>query len=179
MAHSASQQSQQAPVSNAPVQPGFVTQANQPVAGQYNIPAGNGSSPLPNQGQGALSQQIPIQPTQIGRPNTIPPGTGGTPHQIPGGQLPNTMSPTLGNFATQGGQKVPNQTRQSVAIMPLDKQRFDSTYAHFCRSQNINPGLRVAIGENRMVDLHQLHVHVMHEGGAKSVSCLGTRLSKG
>ena len=88
------------------------------------------------------------------------------------------MSPNLGNFATHGGQKVPNQTRQPV-VMPLDKQRFESTYSQFCRSQNVNTGLRVAIGENRTVDLHQLHVCVMHEGGAQSVSYLGAGLFEG
>ena len=176
MTHSTSQQPQQAAASNPQVQPGFVTQANQPVAPQYKFPGGNTPSPMPTQSQGALNQQIPIQPTQIVRPNTIPPRTGGTPHQISGGQVPNTMSPNLGNFAVQGGQKVPDQTRQTGMIMPLDKQRFDSTYAQFCRSQDINPGSRVPIGDNGTVDLHQLHVSVMHEGGAASVSYLGTRL---
>lgn len=179
MAHPTSQQPQQATTPNPQVQPGFVTQANQPVANQYKFPGGNGPSPMPTQNQGALNQQIPSQPTQIVRPNTIPPRTGGTPHQIPGGQLPNTMSPNLGNFAVQGGQKVPDQSRQSAEIMPLplDKNRFESTYAQFCRSQNINPGSRVPIGDNRMVELHQLHVYVMHEQGAASVSSFGTRLS--
>lgn len=174
MTHSTSQQPQQASVSNAQVQPGFVPQTNQPATTQYNMSAANGPSPLPTQGQGTLNQQIPLQPAQMGRPG-IPPRTGSNPHQISNGQLPNTVSPNPGNFVTQGGQKVPNQTRQSVGIMPLDKQRFESTYAQFCRSQNINPGGRVAIGDNRSVDLHQLHVHVMHEGGAKSVSHFGTR----
>ncbi|KAG8213208.1 hypothetical protein J3R82DRAFT_11673 [Butyriboletus roseoflavus] len=169
IAHPTPQQPQQAAVSNAQVQPSFVTQASQPVTAQYNIPVGNGPSPMPTQSQSALNQQIPIPPTPIVRPNTIPPRTGSTPHQTSGGQLPSTISPNLGNFATQGGQKVPNQTRQPL-VMPLDKQRFDSTYSQFCRSQNINPGLRVTIGENRMVDLHQLHVYVMHEGGAQSVT---------
>ncbi|KAH0833131.1 hypothetical protein J3R83DRAFT_12128 [Lanmaoa asiatica] len=169
MVHSTSQQPQQGTMSNAQVQPGFVTQANQLVQAQYRMSAGNGPSPMPSQSPGALSQQIPIQ-AQMSRPNAIPPRTGGTPHQIPGGQLPNTMSPNLGNFATQGGQKVPNQTRQSTGVLPLDKQRFDSTYSQFCRCQNISPSLRVAIGDNRMVDLHQLHFSVMHEGGAESVN---------
>jgi hypothetical protein len=174
MAHSTSQQPQQATGSNPQVQPGFVTQANQSVAAQYKFPGGNTPSPMPTQSQGALNQQIPIQPTQIGRSN--PPRTGGTPHQIPGGQVPNTMSPNLGDFSVQGGQKLPDQTRQSGVIMPLDKKRFDSTYAQFCRSQDISPVSRVSIGDNGMVDLHQLHVLVMHEGGAASVSYLGTRL---
>ncbi|KAG9315089.1 hypothetical protein JVU11DRAFT_4201 [Chiua virens] len=169
MPHPASQPPQQPSVSTSQVQPGFVTQGNQPVAAQYNVSASNGASPLPTPNQGVLNQQIPIQSTQPVRPNTIPPRTGGTPHQIPG-QLPNTSSPNLANFAGQGGQKVPNPNRQSVGVMPLDKQRFDSTYTQFCRSQNINPGLRVAIGEGRNVDLHQLHVYVMHEGGAQSVT---------
>ena len=70
-------------------------------------------------------------------------------------------------------------TRQSAGtIMPLDKQRFDSIYAQFCRSQDISPGSRVSIGDNGMVNLHHLHVYVMHEGGAASVSYLGTKLSE-
>ncbi|KAG6374300.1 hypothetical protein JVT61DRAFT_4322 [Boletus reticuloceps] len=173
MAHSSSQQPQpqQPTVSNAQVQPGYVVgQSNQPVASPYKYPAGNGSSPMPAQAQGTLNQQIPMQPTPIARPNTIPPRTGGTPHQIPPGPLPSTMSPNLGNLAAQGGQKVPDQARQSVGIMPLEKQRFETTYAQFCRSQNTHSGSRVQIGENRTVDLHQLHVQVMHEGGAGSVT---------
>ena len=87
------------------------------------------------------------------------------------------MSPNPGNFAVQAGQKVPDQARPSAAgVLPLDKAQFDKTYAHFCRSQSINFNPRVAIGDNRMVDLHQLHVRVMHEGGAHSVSYLGTTL---
>lgn len=171
MTHSNSQQPQQ-----GQAQPNFVTQPNQSVTGPYNIPA-NGPSPLTTQAQGTLSQQIPIQPTHapIGLPNGIPARATSTPHQMPSGQLSNVMSP---NLAAQGGQKVPSQTRQSVAIMPLDKERFDSTYAHFCRSQNMNPGLRIPIGENRFIDLHQLHVHVMREGGARSVSYLGKGFAK-
>lgn len=163
-------------VSNPQVQPGFVAQSTQAINAPYKFPAGNAPSPMPTQ-----NQQLPIQPTPVGRPpNTIPPRTGGTPHQMPGGPLPSTMSPNLGNFGAPGGQqKVTDQARQPAGVMPLDKQRFESTYAQFCRSQNINPGLRVPIGDNRTVDLHQLHVQVMREGGATSVSYLGTRLVEG
>lgn len=176
MAHSTSQQSLQASVSNPQVQPGFVTQTNQPVAAPYKFPTGNVPPQMPTQSQGALNQQVSVQPSPIGRPNTIPPRTGGTPHQMSGVPLPNNMSPNLRNFATQGGHQVPDQTRQSAGVMPLDKQKFESTYAQFCRSQkiNISGGLRVPIGENRTLDLHDLHVQVMHENGAASVSHLGT-----
>lgn len=170
------QQPQQQTVSNPQVQPGFVSQANQSLTSSYNIPTGNGPSPMPNQGQGSLNQQLGTP-----RPNTIPtPRPGSTPHRAPGGQLPNSVSPNLGNFPPPGGQKVtnPNQSRPSPGdIMPLDKARFDSTYRSFCRSQSISADLRVPIGDNRSVDLHQLHVFVMHEGGASSVSYQSTRLS--
>ncbi|KAF9234618.1 hypothetical protein BU15DRAFT_52406 [Melanogaster broomeanus] len=54
--------------------------------------------------------------------------------------------------------------------MPLDKQRFEATYAQFCRSQQIKPGTHVTLPDNRSVDLHQLHVEVMREGGSQSVT---------
>ena len=65
---------------------------------------------------------------------------------------------------------------RAAGVLPLDKQRFESTYAHFCRSQNTSPRFGVPIGDNRVVDLHRLHVCVMYEGGGASVSYLGTTL---
>ncbi|KIJ66757.1 hypothetical protein HYDPIDRAFT_108689 [Hydnomerulius pinastri MD-312] len=162
---------QQAAVANAQGQSGFMPPGNQASAQQFNAnPQSNGPSPMPThlQNQTPINQQIP---GQMGRPNAIPPRTGATPHLMPGGQLPNTMPLNLGNqFAMQNGQMVPNQLRQSTGIMPLDKQRFDMTYAQFCHSQHLDPSLRVTLPDSRMVDLHQLHVHVLREGGSASVT---------
>jgi len=66
------------------------------------------------------------------------------------------------------GQLAANQQR--LNLMPLEKQRFESTYMRYCRSQRLEYTMHVAIAENRMVDLHQLHVEVIREGGHTSVS---------
>ncbi|KAI9568642.1 hypothetical protein HD554DRAFT_2021859 [Boletus coccyginus] len=58
----------------------------------------------------------------------------------------------------------------AAGVPPLDKQRFDSLYIQFCRNQNMNACSVVSIGDSRMVDLHQLHVRVLHEGGAQVVN---------
>ncbi|KAI9568643.1 hypothetical protein HD554DRAFT_696884 [Boletus coccyginus] len=167
MAHSTLQQPQE-----IQVHPGSVTHDNQPVAVPHTFSAGNGASPMPAQSQGFLNQQISIQPMQIERLNITPPRAGGTPREISGGQLPNPMPPDQGNFGVQSGQKVSDhwQAGQMAAgIVLLDKSRFDSTYAHFCRIQNTNPASCVPMGD-RTEDLHRLHVYVMHEGGAASVN---------
>ncbi|KAF9223549.1 hypothetical protein BS17DRAFT_782080 [Gyrodon lividus] len=161
-------QPQQAVVTNA--------QASQSSAQQFGMtPTTNGPSPMQmhSQNQTPPNQQIPVQSGQMGRSNGIPPRTGTTPHQMPGSQLPNTMSSNMGNqlaMQTPNGQMMPNQMRQSLSVMPLDKQRFEATYAQFCRSQQRDPSVHVALAENRMVDLHQLHAHVMREGGSQSVT---------
>ncbi|KIK96023.1 hypothetical protein PAXRUDRAFT_11085 [Paxillus rubicundulus Ve08.2h10] len=167
-------QPQQAAVASVQAQPGFVPSASQPSAQQFGMtPTANGSSPMHSQNQTPPNQQIPVQSGQIGRPNGIPPRSGATPHQMPGGQLSNTMSPNLGNqlaMQTPIGQMAANQMRQSSRVLPLDKLRFEATYEQFCRSQQITPNARVALPDNRKVDLHQLHVYVMQEGGSQSVT---------
>ena len=73
-------------------------------------------------------------------------------------------------FAMQpaNGQLAANQQR--LNLMPLEKQRFESTYVQYCRSQRLECIMHVPIAENRVVDLHLLHVEVMREGGHTSVS---------
>jgi len=71
------------------------------------------------------------------------------------------MQPANGQMAT---------TQQRLNLMPLEKQRFESTYMQYCRSQRLEYAMHVAIAENRMVDLYRLHVEVIREGGHTSVS---------
>ncbi|KIJ67306.1 hypothetical protein HYDPIDRAFT_108020 [Hydnomerulius pinastri MD-312] len=54
-------------------------------------------------------------------------------------------------------------------VAPLDKQQFDRTYAQFCQSQH-NADPCVALPNNHLVDLHQLHAHVLREGGSELVT---------
>ncbi|KAI6100609.1 hypothetical protein F5141DRAFT_1139935 [Pisolithus sp. B1] len=58
----------------------------------------------------------------------------------------------------------------SPPVEPLDAERFESTYAQFCRSQPLTFNMKVTIAENRVVDLHKLHVEVLKEGGYTTVT---------
>ncbi|KAI6101430.1 hypothetical protein EDD16DRAFT_394963 [Pisolithus croceorrhizus] len=58
----------------------------------------------------------------------------------------------------------------SLPVEPLDAERFESMYAQFCRSQRLTFNMKVTIAENRVVDLHKLHVEVLQEGGYMTVT---------
>lgn len=158
--------------STPPSQPGFVAQTNSNSNSPHVFgvnPPGNGHSS--NNGHNpAPVNQLPVQPSQMGRQNGQPNRPASVAHQLPG-QVANAMSPNMANgnqFAMQpaNGQSAANQQR--VNLMPLEKQRFESTYIQYCRSQRLDPTMQVQIAE-KLVDLHRLHVEVMHEGGHTSV----------
>ncbi|KAL4066756.1 hypothetical protein V8B97DRAFT_1948787 [Scleroderma yunnanense] len=154
--------------STPPTQPGFVAQTPSHVFGAN--PSGNG--PLQNNTHtSAAANQLSMQSGQM-RQNGLPNRPQPAPHQLPG-QVTSAMSPNMGNgnqFAMQSanGQLTGNQGRQT--LMPLEKARFESTYLQYCRSQRSSPNTHVQIAENRMVDLYELHVQVMREGGHMSVT---------
>ncbi|KAH7884601.1 hypothetical protein F5I97DRAFT_1475989 [Phlebopus sp. FC_14] len=152
-------------------QSGFMAQTNSAPGHSFGMSLSANGQPLPphSQAQTSLNQPMSSQSGQIGRQNPVPPRPAPTPHQ-----LPNAVSPLIGNqfsaMQVANGQMLPNQMRPSPSIKPLDKQRFETTYTHFCKSQLMEPSMQVPIAENRTVDLHELHVQVLREGGAMSVT---------
>ncbi|KAH7912030.1 hypothetical protein BJ138DRAFT_980311, partial [Hygrophoropsis aurantiaca] len=55
-------------------------------------------------------------------------------------------------------------------ISPLPKPKFEALYPQWCKSQGTEPNLRVMLSDNRSIDLYQLHVLVMQEGGGIPVN---------
>lgn len=52
---------------------------------------------------------------------------------------------------------------------PLDKGKFDESFAAFSSNRTSSRDERLKLIGDRPVDLHNLHVHVMREGGAQQV----------
>ncbi|KAI6025775.1 hypothetical protein F5J12DRAFT_810324 [Pisolithus orientalis] len=169
---SLAQPPQQAPGSVAPQQ-SFPAQVNSTSSQGFSMtPPRNGTSPLPAvpQNSAGVPQQISAQPGQMNRPNTFPARSVPGSHQLPS-QATNSIPPNVAN-ANQFGVRPANGQGvvQSQRVKPLDAQRFESTYAQFCRSQRMTPNMKVTIAENRVVDLHRLHAEVLQEGGYMSVT---------
>ncbi|KAI5981956.1 hypothetical protein EDD15DRAFT_2523092 [Pisolithus albus] len=147
-APSHAQPHQQVPGS-APPQQSFAAQVNSNASQTFAISSpSNAASPMPAapQNSAAATQQLSSQAA-----NPVLPSVAN------GSQF--VMRPT-------NGQGVPPPTR----VKPLDAQRFESTYAQFCRSQRMTPNMRVPFAENQVVDLHKLHVEVLQEGGYMTVT---------
>ncbi|KAI6103874.1 hypothetical protein EDD16DRAFT_293926 [Pisolithus croceorrhizus] len=163
---------QQVPGS-APPQQNFVTQANSTSSQTFAIsPASTGASPMPAapQNSTAVTQQVSAPPGQMSRPNALQTRSVPAPHQLPG-QVTNPVPPNIANgnqfvMRPANGQGAPHPQR----VKPLDAERFESTYAQFCRSQRMTLNMKVTIAENRVVDLHKLHVEVLQEGGYMTVT---------
>ncbi|KAJ7158919.1 hypothetical protein C8R46DRAFT_404752 [Mycena filopes] len=127
----------------------------------------------PSQPQPPFNQSGPPQNTQPGGPQThaanghlpnhpaVPPRTGQTPHQFPNGMQPNQpfqQNPGAG----QEGRHFP-------PIPPLEKGRFDTVYKSFCTQRNLVHNPRMMSIEARPLELYDLHVQVMQEGGGTNV----------
>jgi hypothetical protein len=67
-------------------------------------------------------------------------------------------------LSMQNGQNMPQISLPS----PLDKAKFEESYAAFRRSRPIKQDERLMV-DNRPVDLHALHYNVLSEGGLKKV----------
>lgn len=145
----------------------FVAHPNSPAAPVFGIkPPGNITGHQQN--PASLNAQAP---RPMVRPN-VPVHSGGVPYRPSNGQVNNDMSLDM----AQGNQFTSLQTNAQIGlnqarppVMPLEKSRFESTYAHFCRSQGRQPIFHVQMLEHS-VDLFKLHAAVMHEGGMISVS---------
>ncbi|KAI5985987.1 hypothetical protein EDD15DRAFT_2532631 [Pisolithus albus] len=168
-APSHAQPHQQVPGS-APPQQSFAAQVNSNASQTFAISSpSNAASPMPAapQNSAAATQQVSAQ---MNRPNTLPTRSAAAPHQL-SSQAANPVLPSVANgsqfvMRPTNGQGVPPPTR----VKPLDAQRFESTYAQFCRSQRMTPNMRVPFAENQVVDLHKLHVEVLQEGGYMTVT---------
>ncbi|KAG6336362.1 hypothetical protein ID866_2719 [Astraeus odoratus] len=147
-------------------QSNFVAQPNSNSPQPFGVTTTSGGPSPPNpQNPAMVNSQVPVQ----GRPN-VPPVRAPVPHQFPG-QVANAVPPNMANgnqFTHASGQITTSQSRANP--MPLEKDRFESTYLQFCRSQRLRPTLHVQIAEGRVVHLYDLHVEVMREGGSMSVT---------
>ncbi|KAI6037669.1 hypothetical protein EDC04DRAFT_2701482 [Pisolithus marmoratus] len=165
-------QSHQQVPGSAPQQQSFAAQVNPTSSQTFAISSpGNGTSPMPAAPQNsaaATQQQISAQPGQMNRPTTLQARSVPTPHQLPSQAAANAIPPGMAN-----GMMRPTNSQgapQPPHVKPLDAPRFESTYAQFCRSQRMPPNMKVTIAENRVVDLHKLHVEVLQEGGFMHVT---------
>lgn len=156
---------------SGPSQPPWMTQ--QGSAQSQAFPIGRTGPQLPARGP----SQPHLQPspqlhsaTQMSQNNPQRPGS--TSRQLMPAQLPNQISPNLSNqfpgnqFPTQNGQNI----SQFTLPPPLDKSKFEESYAAFCNSRSMMRDERLMQVDNRPVDLHALHYNVMLEGGATKVS---------
>ncbi|PBL03883.1 hypothetical protein ARMGADRAFT_1004572 [Armillaria gallica] len=107
----------------------------------------------------------------------IPPSRSVSTSQQPPSQTPMGGGQfTFGmNNAAGGGQSgIPNGMPNSFGPAhppPLEKTRFEAAYMNYLNSKGLNRDVRaVAMIENRPVDIHALHTHVMQEGGAAKVA---------
>jgi hypothetical protein len=136
-------------------------------------------------GRGVLSARGPSQPPnlqpssllqspgQMQQNNLGPQRPGSTSHQLMAAQLPNQISPSMSNqypgnnqFLTQNGQNV----SPFPLPPPLDKAKFEESYTAFRSSRPIIRDERLMQVDNRPVDLHALHYHVLSEGGGAKAS---------
>lgn len=137
----------------------------QPPNQAAGFPMRNGPQ-LPARGpsQPQTSPQMP----QMGQTNPEQQRPGSTPHQLMPGQVPSQMSPALSNqFA--GNRSNGQNMGQLTLPPPLEKGKFDESFAAFCSSRPTPRDERLRLIDNRPVDLHKLHFHVMREGGAPKV----------
>jgi hypothetical protein len=143
-------------------------QQNPMQAGQPSwMQAGPSQPPQPfnqnGQQQHNGQQQGGPQHPQNGMQNpSAPLRSGPTPHQ----QFPNQMQPN-----TPFQQIPPGQDgRHFPPIPPLDKARFDTVYKNFCAQRGLVHNARMMSLEARPIDLYDLHVQVMLEGGGQLVN---------
>jgi hypothetical protein len=151
----------------------------------------NGQSQSQQPVQVGPNQQQPwMQPSQSqppnfpsaqigqGRPSNIQPSPlqlHAQPNHPQQNSLPARTAPAQQQLPQPMGQisQTPNQLSfRPGLIPPLDKTRFDSAYQSYCETQNVRPDAHMMSVENRTIDLHLLHMHVIHEGGVGRVSSL-------
>jgi hypothetical protein len=126
-------------------------------------------------GQGNVAQAPQNTPGLQPPPKHIPSRNPNSPHvasvqqQIAPGSSPGL--PNASNFSVGGTQAVlPNQQQPQYILPPaLTKERFEPFFANHCSSKGIVIDPRRLLVDNRPIDLFNLHVQVMNEGGAQKV----------
>lgn len=129
----------------------------------------------PSQPQNIQSGPQALQPSPMQQNNMGPQRPGSTTRQLPPGQLPTQISPSLSNqFASNQISSLQMQNGQSLAQFPLppplEKAKFEESYPAFCNSRGIVLDDRLTSVDNRPVDLHALHYNVLSEGGSVKAS---------
>ncbi|KAF9007653.1 hypothetical protein BDQ17DRAFT_1351077 [Cyathus striatus] len=139
-----------------------------------------GNNPmLSSGGQNILTQSVPqrTNPASIQQS-----GQSGQPGPPFGNQI--GMSSANGQFPFSAGSgqvsaQRPIGVQQPINPMqygpidqlppPLEKPRFENTYKTYCMSKGVKPDPHALSIDNRPIDLYELHVHVMKEGGELKV----------
>jgi ARID/BRIGHT DNA binding domain len=134
--------------------------ANQQISQNQHFQPGPGS-----QTNVLNTTQMSLQPSQP-PPHSIP-----TPQQAASGQ--GAMNQIPSNSGNQFSLPTPQHNAAGPnAVPPLDRTRFHGSYKHFCQTKKLSLDDRVMTIQNRMLDLHALHVEVMNAGGSQQVSHL-------
>ena len=133
--------------------------ANQQMPPNQHFRPPFGGGPLAVQNN---SSQMPLQPGQ-GLPRPIP----ATPQQTVSGQGLNQTAPQMGpHFSSPSQQQSGSGPPQ---VPPLDRNRFNGSYKHFCQTKKLVLDDRLMAIQGRTIDLHLLHVEVMNAGGSQRV----------
>lgn len=128
------------------------------IRGVPQLPSRGPSQP---QNPQAVHQANP--PNQIQQNNLGPQRPVSTSRQVPTQMSPPSSNQFTGNqFSTSNGQSL----AQFPLPPPLEKAQFQESYAAFCSNHSIVYDERLMSVDNRPVDLHALHHHVLSEGGA-------------
>jgi hypothetical protein len=107
--------------------------------------------------------QMHPQPSHPNQQSMIPPRAGPTPQQM-------IHSPNVGNqYPFSMTSHGINPQPQAQFMPALDKTRFDTAYNNFCLSKGVQHDPRLMSVDGRPIDLHELHVQVMNEGGVTKV----------
>jgi hypothetical protein len=139
---------------------------------------GRGGPPLPARGPSQppnLQSSPQLHPSsQMQQNNMAPQRPGSTPHQHMTGRLPNQISPGVANQFP--GNQLPLLNGQNMVQFalppPLDKSKFEESYHTFRSNRPITRDERLLQVDNRPIDLHTLHYHVLSEGGMTQASAL-------
>jgi len=163
--------------------PGPGPQHQQPGSSGQNQPGWIGpQGSAPSQGVSSMAHgpPLPARPAQTLQPNPQhhpasqwqqnglgPQRPGSTQH--PAGQITNQISPSMSNQFPGSQLSTPSGQNMSQIPLPppLDKAKFEESYATFRRNRPIKQDERLMRVDNRPIDLHALHYNVMSEGGMK------------
>jgi hypothetical protein len=113
-------------------------------------------SMLSAQSNAQNGSQMSLQPGQ-GPPRSL-----STQQLMPGRGNGTQPSP---NLAPQFPQQLNATATSGAVVPPLDRNRFNGSYRHFCQTKKLKLDNRMLSIQNRPIDLHSLHVEVMNAGG--------------